>query len=59
MLCDAETYFIRTHKKYIINIKQIQSIERGDECHAILEDNTRLEVARRRKGELIDRFNSR
>lgn len=59
MLCDTNTHFIRIHKKYIININQIQSIERGDECFALLKDNTKLEVARRRKGELIEKFNSR
>jgi len=59
MLCDKETYFIRIHKKYIINTRQMQSIERGDECMVLLKNNTKLEVARRRKGELIDRFNSR
>lgn len=58
MLCDADSTFIRIHKKYILNINHIQSIERGEECYAITKGNTKLEVSRRRKGELIDRFSS-
>jgi len=58
MLCDKESHFVRIHKKYIINVQQIKSIERGEECFVTLKENTKLEVSRRRKGELIDRFNS-
>lgn len=58
MLCDDTGHFIRIHKKFIINISHVQSIERGEECWVLLNNNVRLEVSRRRKGELIDRFNS-
>ncbi|HET6227404.1 MAG TPA: LytTR family DNA-binding domain-containing protein [Bacteroidia bacterium] len=58
MLCEDQGYFIRVHKKYIININQIRSIERGEECSVYLKDDTKLEVSRRRKGELLDRFNA-
>jgi two-component system LytT family response regulator len=59
ILCEYDhSFFIRTHKSYIVNAHQIKLIERGDGCSILLKDNTRLEVARRRKTLLMDKYNS-
>lgn len=57
-LCDESSNFIRIHKTFIVNINQIKSIERGEDCMIILKDNTQLEVSRRKKQQLISKFNS-
>jgi two-component system LytT family response regulator len=58
MLCEESSHFIRIHKTYIVNINYIKTIERGDECFVTLKDHTRLEVSRRKKMALLERFNS-
>lgn len=58
-LCEEEDgSFVRIHKTYIVNVNHIKSIDRGEDCSAILTDNTRLEVSRRKKLPLINKFNS-
>lgn len=56
LLCDDTGNFIRIHKKFIVNINSIKTIERGNECFAILKDDTRVEVSRRKKQLLLERF---
>jgi two-component system LytT family response regulator len=58
-LCDNErSTFMRIHKTYIVNLDYVKSIERGAECFVILKDNTRLEVSRRKKAVLLEKFES-
>lgn len=59
-LADYETllkplgYFIRVNKRYIVNIKHINSYTKGTECILSMKDNDHLiEVSRRRKNEMI------
>jgi two-component system LytT family response regulator len=59
ILCEFDqSFFIRIHKSFIVNAHQIKLIERGEGCSVLLKDNTRLEVARRRKTLLMDKYNS-
>ncbi len=58
-LCDHDqSFFIRIHKSYIVNAHQIKTIERGEDCSILLKNNSRLEVSRRRKSLLMDKYNS-
>jgi hypothetical protein len=47
---------MRIHKTFIVNVSHIKSIDRGEDCLAVLTDNTRLEVSRRKKQPLMDRY---
>jgi two-component system LytT family response regulator len=59
ILCDHDhSFFVRIHKSFIVNAHQIKTIERGEECSILLKNNSRLEVARRRKSLLIEKYNS-
>jgi two-component system LytT family response regulator len=59
ILCDHDqSFFVRIHKSFIVNAHQIKTIERGEECTILLKDNSRLEVARRRKALLMDKYSS-
>jgi two-component system LytT family response regulator len=59
ILCDEEnSFFVRIHKTFIVNVNHIKSIDRGEDCFAILADNTRLEVSRRKKIPLMNKFES-
>lgn len=56
-LCDGEkSSFIRIHKTHIVNLNYVKKVERKDECFVILQDDTRLEVSRRKKTALIEKF---
>jgi two-component system LytT family response regulator len=56
-LCEDErSFFMRIHKMHIVNLNYVKKIERGDECFVILKDDTRLEVSRRKKMALLDKF---
>lgn len=57
MLC-AEDSFARVHKSYIVNIKQISHIEKGEESPLVLYNNIKLEISRRKRQELITRLNA-
>jgi two-component system LytT family response regulator len=50
--------FIRIHKGYIVNIAFVRHIERGEDYSLILKDNTRLEISRRKKAELLNKLGS-
>jgi two-component system LytT family response regulator len=57
ILCEEEdSFFVRIHKTFIVNVNHVKSIERGEDCFAVLADNTRLEVSRRKKTPLINKF---
>lgn len=59
ILCDGgKSSFIRIHKTFIVNLNYVKKIERGNECFVILNDDTRLEVSRRKKTAVIDKFGS-
>lgn len=58
-LCENdESNFIRIHRAYIVNIAQTKSIEKGEDTFITLNDNTTLEISRRKKTSVIDKFNS-
>lgn len=55
LLCsDENELFMRVHKSFIVNIKYIQSIEKGE--YLLLNDDTRIEVSRRKRQELFNRI---
>lgn len=59
MLCEVDnSSFVRIHKSFIVNIPFIKLIERGESYVVLLKDDTALEVSRRKKTTLIERFNS-
>ena len=45
--------FLRIHDKHLVNLRFVKSFQKGDSGTAVLEDNTILPVARRRKDEFI------
>ena len=58
-LCDCDnSQFIRIHKTSIVNLKYVTKIERYEECFVVLNDETRLEVSRRKKTPLFEKFQS-
>jgi two-component system LytT family response regulator len=58
-LCNEESSsFMRIHKKFIVNVNYIGSIVKTPESLLILKDGTRLEVSRRKKQQLLDKFNT-
>jgi two-component system LytT family response regulator len=59
MLCEGEdSSFVRIHKTFIVNVSYVKSIDRGEDCLAVLTDNTRLEVSRRKKQPLMEKFDT-
>ncbi len=57
LLCEEENaIFMRIHKTYILNILQIKTIERGEGCFVLLVNGTRIEVSRRKKTSLMEKF---
>jgi two-component system, LytTR family, response regulator len=48
--------FVRIHDKHIINLSGIQEYIKGNGGEVVLENGTRLNVAARRKDELLSRF---
>jgi two-component system LytT family response regulator len=59
MLCDEEdSFFVRIHKTFIVNVHHVKLIQRGEDCLAVLTDNTKLEVSRRKKIPLMYKFDA-
>lgn len=48
--------FCRVHKEYIVNLTYVHEYIRGRGGYIILHNNTKIEVAARRKEELLSRF---
>lgn len=48
--------FIRIHKSFIINFAYIHTIEKGE--FVVLKDGSRIEISRRKRQDLMLRFNS-
>lgn len=46
--------FFRVHKRYMINLNYMRKYIRGDGGYVIMEDNTEIEVSRRRRAPFID-----
>lgn len=57
LLCYPDSFFFRTHKTFIVNIKCIKHVEKGDTPSLVLNDGTRLEISRRKRQELFDIMN--
>ncbi len=51
-------FFIRIHRKYIINVQFLKYYEKGDPFYIVMKNNVRLEASRRKKAELIDKIKS-
>ncbi len=45
--------FFRVHDKHLVNMRYVRSFMKGDSGMAILEDQTQLPIARRRKDEFL------
>lgn len=56
LLCTPGSDFIRIHKGYIVNISYVKHLERGEHFALLLQDDTRLDVSRRKKPELLERL---
>lgn len=57
-LCEETGNFIRIHKKFIVNMSYIKQVDNKTECTILLNDGTRLEVSRRKKQLLLNKFYS-
>lgn len=57
VLCDDDTSsFVRIHKTFIVNVNHIKFIDRGEDCAVVLANDIKLEVSRRKKILLMNRF---
>ncbi len=46
--------FFRSHKSYFINLQQVKKIVKNEGCYVTMSNNQQLEVARRKKEELME-----
>ena len=49
--------FFRVHKSYLINLKYIDSFEKGDGGSVVMTDESKVPVASRKKDQLLAMFN--
>ena len=52
----SDFHFLRVHQSHLVNLRYIKHYDRGDGGWLTLEDNTVIDVARKRKDELIKRL---
>jgi len=52
-----DNHFFRVHESHIVNLHYAKEYRRGDGGEVVMEDNTHVEVARRRKDEFLKKFN--
>jgi two-component system LytT family response regulator len=48
--------FFRVHKSFLINMRHINRFEKGDGGNVILENESRVPVASRKREELLEMF---
>ena len=48
--------FIRVHRAHLVNYNHIKKYIKGEGGYVIMEDNSKIEVSRRAKNELLDRI---
>jgi len=58
ILCSEDSLFARVHKSYIVNIKQISHVEKGEESPLVLYNNIKLEISRRKRQEVLNRLSN-
>jgi two-component system LytT family response regulator len=51
-----ENGFYRVHKSYLINMRFVERFEKADGGHVVLEDETKVPVASRKRDELLEMF---
>lgn len=51
-----ERQFLRVHRQFIINLKKIKQLYRGDNMYVVMDDGTNIPVARTQKEKLVERF---
>ncbi len=47
--------FIRAHRTHLINFKHIKKLVKGDVAYVIMDDDSKVEVSRRGKADILDR----
>ncbi|MBK7763989.1 MAG: LytTR family transcriptional regulator [Bacteroidetes bacterium] len=52
-----ESGFCRIHNSHLVNLKYISKFIKGDVNTLVMNDNTELEVSRRKKEELVKILN--
>ena len=52
----SDFHFLRVHQSHLVNLRYVKHYDRGDGGWLTLEDNTVIDVARKRKDELIKRL---
>ncbi len=57
ILCSEASSFVRVHKSYIVNIQQINHVEKGEDNIVVLHNNVKLEISRRKRQDLLSRLN--
>lgn len=48
-----DTFFLRVHKSYLINIHHVKEYQRGEGGVVIMSDDTEIEVSRRKKDQFL------
>lgn len=56
LLCQENSRFFRVHKKFIVNLDYVEGMERGSQRTLMLRNGTRIDVARRKREEVIARL---
>lgn len=52
----SDFHFLRVHQSHLVNLRYVKHYDRGDGGWLTLEDNTVIDVARKRKDDLIKRL---
>lgn len=51
---EGNSFFVRIHKSFLLNIKKIRSYSKGEPCVVEMNNGKRIEVARRKKQEILE-----
>lgn len=48
--------FIRTHASFLVNIRHVNKLTRGDKGYIVMSNNQRVAISRKRKNDFLELF---